>query len=208
MGMRARKVCHQLYRARTRMVDHHGYDPARLYISRIWTERGPRVMSIHQQRAGYYFRKKKLQNMMQLVVREMPMNEYFHKVYIMKEVPRSVTLDMRMALRDGRAPRSYEREWAPYDGLLLLPLFVCDVPHFDICSNIVRTTRSTLPRYITAESRIWHRRGMQFEDHMRRFDYYQTRREWIDKYASSFHRDEQEAREARGLPPLAPTELY
>ncbi|KAF4713163.1 hypothetical protein FOZ62_023699 [Perkinsus olseni] len=61
---------HQLYRARTRMVDHHGYDPARLYIARIWTERGPRVMSIHQQRAGYYFRKKKLQNMMQLVVRE------------------------------------------------------------------------------------------------------------------------------------------
>lgn len=47
----------------------------------------------------------------------MPMNEYFHKVYIMKEVPRSVTLDMRMALRDGRAPRSYEREWAPYDGV-------------------------------------------------------------------------------------------
>ncbi|KAF4728834.1 hypothetical protein FOZ63_014958 [Perkinsus olseni] len=109
----AKPVRDLLYRARTRMVDHHGYDPARLYIARIWTERGPRVMSIHQQRAGYYFRKKKLQNMMQLVVREMPMNEYFHKVYIMKEVPRSVTLDMRMALRDGRAPRSYEREWAP-----------------------------------------------------------------------------------------------
>ncbi|KAF4653432.1 hypothetical protein FOZ61_008996, partial [Perkinsus olseni] len=66
----AKPVRDLLYRARTRMVDHHGYDPARLYIARIWTERGPRVMSIHQQRAGYYFRKKKLQNMMQLVVRE------------------------------------------------------------------------------------------------------------------------------------------
>ncbi|KAF4659138.1 hypothetical protein FOL47_007708 [Perkinsus chesapeaki] len=66
----AKPVRDLLYRARTRMVDHHGYDPARLYIARIWTERGPRVMSIHQQRAGYYFRKKKLQNMMQVVVRE------------------------------------------------------------------------------------------------------------------------------------------
>ncbi|PHJ21644.1 ribosomal l22p l17e protein [Cystoisospora suis] len=46
--------------------------------------------------------------------RELPMEEYFHRLFILKKVPRSLTTDMRLAITEHRVPPSTIRDWYPY----------------------------------------------------------------------------------------------
>jgi len=57
--------------------------------------------------------------------------------------------------------------------------------------------------YLTAHSRFFHRKELKWLDSTRQFDYYEARREWIQRYQANLLRASSEAREARGLPPIA-----
>lgn len=46
--------------------------------------------------------------------RELPMEEYFHRLFILKKVPRSLTTDMRLAITEHRVSPSTVRDWYPY----------------------------------------------------------------------------------------------
>ncbi|KYF40596.1 ribosomal L22p/L17e protein [Toxoplasma gondii ARI] len=46
--------------------------------------------------------------------REYPMDEYFHKLFILKHVPRSLTTDMRLALAGQRVGLHAVRDWYPF----------------------------------------------------------------------------------------------
>ena len=45
---------------------------------------------------------------------QMPLAEFFHRTYIQGRTPRSIAMDMRIALMSKRVPREMEKEWAPY----------------------------------------------------------------------------------------------
>merc|ERR1719450_929601 len=47
-------------------------------------------------------------------VRQMPIEEFFHRVFIYNKVPRSVAADMRLALQQGRVSPQMMKDWAPY----------------------------------------------------------------------------------------------
>ncbi|PFH37897.1 hypothetical protein BESB_002380 [Besnoitia besnoiti] len=46
--------------------------------------------------------------------REYPMDEYFHKLFILKHTPRSLTTDMRLALSTQRVNPQAVRDWFPF----------------------------------------------------------------------------------------------
>lgn len=47
-------------------------------------------------------------------LRELPLHEYFHRLFILKQVPRSLGHDMRLALHQQQLPQEAARDWLPY----------------------------------------------------------------------------------------------
>lgn len=51
---------------------------------------------------------------MALRLRELPLHELFHRTFILKQPPRSLTHDMRLAIRQQQLPPEVIRDWIPY----------------------------------------------------------------------------------------------
>jgi len=168
--MKSEPILKLLNRVKKECVEKFKMDPARIYIFEAHGMRGTFVKSIRMHTRGKYGIQKSPRNMFMVRIREMPLEEYFHKLYIVGKVPVSLGADMRLALREGQVSPQMMKEWAPY---------------------------------LSAASRYNHRRDLKWKDMTRQFDYYQARREWIEAYQANLLRSSTEAREARGLPPMA-----
>jgi len=168
--MKSEPILNLLRRALRECVEKYRMDIGRVYIYAAQGDRGHVVKSLRMHSRGKYGINKSPRNMFLIRVREMPLEEYFHRVFIFNKVPRSLSSDMRLALHENRVSTQMCKEWAPY-----------------LCAN----------------SRFFHRKQLKWLDSTRQFDYYQARREWIQRYKANLMRGSTEAREARGLPPLA-----
>lgn len=144
-------------------------DIARVYIFDAQPQRGYFVKSLRRHSRGKYGVTRRPRHMFMVRVREMPLEEYFHRIYVYNKVPRSLAGDMRLSLHQSQVSPQMMKDWAPY-----------------LCAN----------------SRLFHRKELKWLDSTRQFDYYQARREWIQRYKANLLRASREAREARGLPPL------
>jgi len=167
--MKSEPILKLLRKALTEVVERHRMDPARVYVLEASPQRGYFVKSLRMHSRGRYGVNKSPRNMFMIRVRELPLEEFFHRMYIYGRVPRSISSDMRLALHDSRVSAQMAKEWAPY---------------------------------LNAHSRFFHRKELKWLDSTRQFDYYQARREWIQRYQANLLRASTEAREARGLPPL------
>lgn len=103
-----------LKRAQKELTDKKRLDPARLYVSYAVHERGHFQKKLFKTRDGGFTVRRSSRHRFVVKIREMPLPEYFHQVYILKRVPRAIVSDMMAALRDGRAPPHMQREFAPY----------------------------------------------------------------------------------------------
>jgi len=159
-----------LNRALTDCVEKHNMDPARIFIWWAHGTRGYFVKSLRKHTRGKFGIQTSPRHHFVLKVRQMPLEEFFHRMYILNKIPRPIAADMRLAVHEGRVGNHMKREWAPY-----------------LCAN----------------SRFRHRKQLKWLDRTRQFDYYEARREWIHRYKANGMRASTEAREARGLPPLA-----
>lgn len=168
--LKSEPILKLLRHAMQECIERHKMDLSRIYIFDAHPGRGYFVKSIRQHSRGRYGINKSPRHMFMIRVREMPLEEYFHRLYIYNKVPRSLASDMRLALHENRVSPQTAKEWAPY-----------------LCAN----------------SRVFHRKELKWLDSTRQFDYYQARREWIQRYKANLLRASTEAREARGLPPLA-----
>lgn len=105
----------QLFRrAKYDLTHMRGCDPARLYIKKFETQRGRYVHSMRMHAKGKVGIVRSPRNAIKLCIREMSLEEYFQKLYVIGKVPTSVTQDMRLALMDRRAGPQSERDWSPY----------------------------------------------------------------------------------------------
>eukprot|EP01066_Platyproteum_vivax_P012770 Platyproteum_vivax@DN5803_c0_g1_i3.p1 len=147
--------------------DRYKMDPSRLFICNAELKKLRSTRRMILRRFPKHDMKEMPRTTLELTCREMPLPEFFHRLYILKKVPRSISMDMRLALYNEKAGTAQEREWLPY---------------------------------LTSKSRYNHRRQLKWEDANRNFDYYEVRREWIDKYSNNLQRRVNEARIARGLP--------
>lgn len=112
--MKSEPILKLLQRARKECIEKYNLDPARLYLFDVRPDRGYHVRSIRQHARGRYGINKAPRNLFLLRIREMPLEEFFHRLYIYNKVPRSLASDMRLALHDGRVGRHMVKEWAPY----------------------------------------------------------------------------------------------
>jgi len=97
----------------------HAWDPARIWIYRMSTASGfyMRRVKFHTKRdstAKGPSLERNPRHKFMLWVREMPLPEFFHRMYIFNKVPRSIRLDMRCALVQKKVPQEMEKVWAPY----------------------------------------------------------------------------------------------
>mmetsp|Transcript_16095 Transcript_16095/g.24457 ORF Transcript_16095/g.24457 Transcript_16095/m.24457 type:complete len:253 (+) Transcript_16095:3-761(+) len=92
----------------------HKMDPARLFIIDAQPLRGKYVKELRKHARGNYGFMRRPRNKFRFTVREMPLEEYFHRLYIFNKVPRSLSADMRLALHQSRVSPQMQKEWAPY----------------------------------------------------------------------------------------------
>merc|ERR1712007_36563 len=84
-----------LKRAAKEVVEKYNWDLARVYVHTVFTRRGFFVKSIRKHTRGRYGINKSPRNMFMVRLREAPIEEFFHKLYIYGKVPRSIASDMR-----------------------------------------------------------------------------------------------------------------
>lgn len=94
-----------------------GADPSRIYIKALFPEykRGIKHMVFHKGESQWGFGIMTAhRHTVVLVLEQLNPGEFFHKLHIMKKVPRSLSNDMRVALHERRVGPEAVREWWPY----------------------------------------------------------------------------------------------
>lgn len=112
--MKSEPVLKLLRKALQECIEKHSWDPARIYVFDAQPQRGYTVKSIRMHSRAHFGVNKSPRHMFMVRVREMPLEEYFHRIYIFGKVPRSLACDMRMALHEGQVNPQTAKEWAPY----------------------------------------------------------------------------------------------
>ena len=110
----ARPILHLLKQAKHELVDKRGLDLGRLYVDHSHSDRGNYVRIIRRMRMGQYSQFRSPRHHFRIYIREMPIEEYFHRMYVVGKVPQCVSFDMRQAIRDQRVQGETVRKWAPY----------------------------------------------------------------------------------------------
>jgi ribosomal protein L22 len=92
-----------LLRAQSTLTESRSLDPARLFVEIAVGERGKYDRRVFLTRDGGTKIRRHAKNKFRVNIREMSLNEFFHRVYVEKRVPRCIALDMQLAIREGRA---------------------------------------------------------------------------------------------------------
>ena len=110
----ARPILNMLLKAKRDLVDKKGLDLGRLYVDHSHSDRGEYIKIVRRMRVGHYSLFKSPRHHFRIYIRDMPLEEYFHRMYILGKVPQCVAFDMRQAIRDKRVSPEVERLWQPY----------------------------------------------------------------------------------------------
>jgi ribosomal protein L22 len=110
----AKPILQMLEGAKRDLVDKKGLDLGRLYIDHSHSDRGEYIKIVRRMRVGHYSLFKSPRHHFRIYIREIPLDEYFHRMYILGKVPQCVSFDMRQAIREKRVAPEVERRWQPY----------------------------------------------------------------------------------------------
>ncbi|CAK0879648.1 unnamed protein product [Prorocentrum cordatum] len=112
--MQSEPILKTLKRAVEECRERHKWDIARTYIFDAQPQRGPFVKNLRKGSKASFGILNRPRNYFMVRVRQMPLEEFFHRVYVFNKVPRSMASDMRLALTQGRVGPQAIKEWAPY----------------------------------------------------------------------------------------------
>lgn len=111
---RINPIYDDLVAARDRIALEYGGDPGRLYLKKIVVEQGSPVRYCRYALRNVYTTYRSWRNRFHYHIVQLPLTEFFKRVYVKGKVPRSLAFDMRLALKEKRAPRYMLEEWQPY----------------------------------------------------------------------------------------------
>lgn len=103
-----------LRRIRTELIEKYKKDPARVFVYEAHPQFGYYINGIRKHAQGRYGIVKSPRHKLEIKVRELSHEEFFHRLYIRGKVPRSIASDMRLALHEHRVGNQMVKEWAPY----------------------------------------------------------------------------------------------
>ena len=110
----SRPILQMLERAKWDLCEKKGLDLGRLYIDHSHSDIGEYVKIVRRMRVGHFSMFRSPRHHFRIYIRNMPLEEYFHRMYILGKVPQCVSFDMRQALREKRVAPEIERKWEPY----------------------------------------------------------------------------------------------
>jgi len=112
--MKSGVVLKLMNQAKEECIEKYKMDPARVYIFDAQPQRGPFVRQLKKHARANFGIVRSPRNILMIRVRQLPLEEYFHRMYINNKVPRSVASDMRLALHQNRVNPQMQKEWGPY----------------------------------------------------------------------------------------------
>lgn len=110
----ARPILNLMKKARAECQDRYRWDLARVFLFNAQVHRGSIVKSVKLHIKGKFGIQRAPRSTLLIRIKEMPHEEFFHRLYINHDVPKTIAMDMRLALMQRRASPQMEREWLPY----------------------------------------------------------------------------------------------
>lgn len=110
----ARPFLDLMKKARAECVERYKWDLARVFLFNAQVHRGFWVKSVKLHIKGKFGIQKAPRSTLLIRIRELPYEEFFHRLYINHDVPKTIAMDMRLALLQRRASPQMEKEWLPY----------------------------------------------------------------------------------------------
>mmetsp|Transcript_29111 Transcript_29111/g.53095 ORF Transcript_29111/g.53095 Transcript_29111/m.53095 type:complete len:294 (-) Transcript_29111:28-909(-) len=112
--MKSEPVLRLLRHVMQQCAERYRWDLARTYIITVTISRGYFVKTLRRHTRARFGINKSPRHLLGVRVRQMPLEEYFHRVYIYGKVPTTLANDMRLALHERRVSNRMMKEWAPY----------------------------------------------------------------------------------------------
>ncbi|AFZ80511.1 hypothetical protein BEWA_033660 [Theileria equi strain WA] len=113
-NVKTNRILNSLSESQQKIYEEYGGDPSRLYIDNMVINYGSPIKQIKYHALGRFGIMSTWRNKLVYQIREMPMNEFYQKVFILGKIPKSMGVEMRNAIYDKRVPPQTITEWYPY----------------------------------------------------------------------------------------------
>ncbi|XP_954602.1 uncharacterized protein TA18910 [Theileria annulata] len=113
-NIKTNRILNSLSESQKKIYEEFGGDPSRLYIDNIIINYGRPIKQIKHHALGNFGIMCTWRNSLVYKIREMPMNEYYQKIFILGKVPKSMSSELRNAVYDKRVDSKIVTKWFPY----------------------------------------------------------------------------------------------
>ncbi|GBE62113.1 50S ribosomal protein [Babesia ovata] len=115
IGLKRLKLYTKLFSdAQKKIYEQYNGDPSRLYVQNMIINYKPPMKQIKYHALRNFGIMSTWRNSIVYRIREMPMNEFYQKIFILGRIPKSMGAEMRAALYEKRVPAQTVTEWYPY----------------------------------------------------------------------------------------------
>ncbi|EDO05684.2 Ribosomal protein L22p/L17e family protein [Babesia bovis T2Bo] len=112
--IRTNRILNSLSDAQKKIYEEYNGDPSRLYIDSMVINYKTPMKQIKYHALRNFGIMCTWRNVIVYRIREMPMNEFYQKIFILGRIPRSMGAEMRAAIYEKRVPTQTVVEWYPY----------------------------------------------------------------------------------------------
>ncbi|CRG99661.1 50S ribosomal protein L22, mitochondrial, putative [Plasmodium relictum] len=164
--IRINSILNSLLNSKEKIINNFNGDASRLYVDNVQIHYNTPMKYIKYHAMGHFGLVKSYRNTFTYTIKQMNIQEFYHKIFIRGNVPRTLSHNMRLYLNQNRINKNTLIEWYPY-----------------ICAN----------------SRYYFREKLRYLNNMYQFDYYKSRRKWIQNYFNNIERRTNELKLQRNI---------
>lgn len=113
-NVKTNRILNSMSESQKKIYEEFGGDPSRLYVDNIVINYKRPFKQLKHHALGNLGIMCTWRNSLVYRVREMPLNEFYHKVFILGKVPRSMSAELRNAVYDRRVDAQAAAKWFPY----------------------------------------------------------------------------------------------
>ncbi|UKJ87660.2 hypothetical protein MACJ_000098 [Theileria orientalis] len=113
-NIKTNRILNSMSESQKKIFEEHGGDPSRLYIDNIIINYSRPIKQLKHHALGNFGIMCTWRNTFKYKIREMPMNEFYQKIFILGKVPKSMSSEMRNAIYDKRVNSQNIAAWFPY----------------------------------------------------------------------------------------------
>ncbi|SBS82763.1 50S ribosomal protein L22, mitochondrial, putative [Plasmodium ovale] len=112
--IRVNSILNSLLNSKEKIVNNFNGDVSRLYIDNVQIHYNTPMKYIKYHALGHFGLVKSYRNTFTYTIKQMNIQEFYHKIYIRGNVPRMLSHNMRIYLKENRISKDNLIEWYPY----------------------------------------------------------------------------------------------